>query len=263
MRRLVLVTAFVAAGAQAQDGPRFCPNRPSLESSACTTEPGRVHFEFSVADWERDDSADERTDTVLGGDFQLRLGLGPHTEAQLGWTPVGRVRTRDKATGGIERNRRVGDVRLGLRQNLRNPDGKGLSFGLEPFVTLPVGRRPVGAGDWGAGVVLPVTFDLTGTVNIGFTGEVDAAPDADGAGRHLQASGVAAVSVDVTDTLSATLEAELIRDRDPVDPATQAVAGAGLQWKVTSTRALYGEVVAGLNHDSPDLRVYAGLSALF
>lgn len=252
-----------ALAAAQEAGPRFCPNRPSLESSACVVPQGRVVVEMSVADWELDDSADERDDTILGGDFQARLGVGPATELQLSWTPVAYARTRDKASGSIDRVARAGDVRLAVRQNLRNPDGKGLSYGVEPFVTLPVGRAPVGAGDWGAGVVLPVTYDLTGQVNIGFTGELDAAPDQDGDGRHVQYSGIAAASFDLADNLTATLEGELIRDRDPVGHTTQALAGLGFQWKVQPLRALYAEAVGGLNHDSPDIRLYAGFAALF
>lgn len=44
--------------AHAEDEPRFCPTRPSLGGSSCTTEPGRVHFEISALDWQRDDQPD-------------------------------------------------------------------------------------------------------------------------------------------------------------------------------------------------------------
>ena len=243
------------AAAWGQEGPRFCPTRPSLEGSACTTEPGRVHVEFSIADWERDDQPDSRTDTWLGADFVARLGVGPSTEVQLGWSPVGYVRERDKADNSVTKQLRAGDIRLAVRQNLRNPDGKGLSFGAEPFLTLPVGRSPVGAGTWGAGLVLPVTYDLTDALNIGFTGEADAQPNEEDGGRHFRGSGVVAASIALTERLNATIEAEWIRDRDPVDPTTQALAGLGLQWELTPTHALYGEAVAGLNHLSPDVHI--------
>lgn len=251
------------AAAWGQEGPRFCPTRPSLEGSACTTEPGRVHVEFSVADWELDNQPDSRTDTWLGSDFVARLGVGKSTEVQLGWSPIGYVRERDKGDNSVSRQLRSGDIRLAVRQNLRNPDGKGLSFGLEPFVTLPVGRAPIGAGTWGAGLVLPVTYDLTDTLNIGATGEADAQPDEDGAGRHFRYSGVVAASIALADRLNATIEAEWLHDHDPADPTTQALAGLGLQYELTPTRALYGEAVAGLNQESPDLHLYMGMAALF
>lgn len=263
-KTVALIAILLPTAAYAQDdGPRFCPNRPSLQSSACTTEPGRVQFEFSVADWTLDDNAAERDDTILGGDFLARFGVTPSTELQLAWTPVAYARTRDKATGEITRVARPGDARLAVRQNLRNPDGKGLSFGVEPFVTVPVGRSPVGAGTWGAGAVLPVTYDVSDTVNVGFTGELDAAPDDDGDGRHFQYSGIAATSLAVTKTLSLTIEGELIRNRDPMEHVTQALGGVGMLWKYSKTRAVYAEAIGGLNHDSPDVQLYAGLAALF
>lgn len=249
--------------AWAQDDPRFCPNRPSLESSACTTEPGRVHVEFSVADWTLDDTVDARNDTILGGDFLARVGVGPSTELQVGWTPIAYARTRDKATGAVSRVARPGDARLAVRQNLANPDGSGLSYGIEPFVTVPLGRKPVGAGTWGAGVVLPVTYDVNDVVNVGFTGELDVAPDEDGRGRHFQYSGVAATSLSLSDAVSLTIEGELLRDDDPAGHETQALGGVGVTWKYSETRAFYAEAIGGLNRNSPDVQIYAGVAALF
>lgn len=254
---------LLPTAAWAQDDPRFCPNRPSLESSACTTESGRVHVEFSVADWTLDDTADERNDTILGGDFLARFGVGPSTELQVAWTPIAYARLRDKATGAVSRVARPGDARLAVRQNLAKPDGSGLSYGIEPFVTMPLGHEPVGAGTWGAGVVLPVTYDVNDVVNVGFTGELDAAPDEDGRGRHFQYSGVAATSLSLSDAVSLTLEGELLRDDDPAGHDTQALGGVGITWKYSKTRAFYAEAIGGLNRASPDVQIYAGVAALF
>lgn len=255
------------AGAGAGDGagsaPRFCPNRPSLGSSACITEPGRVQLEVSSIDWQRDDTPDSRDDRVSLGDFQARLGIAPATEVQIGWTPYGHDRQRDRLAGGIDRTSGVGDVRLAVRQNLRHPDGKGLSFGVEPFVTLPVGRTPIGGGDWGAGAVVPVTYDVGETLILGVTGEVDAAVDEDGDGRHLQGSGIVTLDIHLTDALTADVEAQMLRDQDPSGHATRVFAAAGLTHTLHGTRAVFVEGVAGLNHDSPDVRVLGGIAAVF
>jgi hypothetical protein len=258
-----LLLALLAVPAWAQEGPRFCPNRPSLGLSACTTEPGRVHLELSVADWERDDGAEERTDTILAGDVQARIGVGPSTEVQVGWVPAGYSRSRTKATDGVEKSARVGDVRLGVRHAFANPDGKGLSWGAEPFVTLPVGRTPVGAGTWGAGVAVPVTYDLSDTVNIGLTSEVDALPDEDGRGRHFSANEVVTLGVDLSDTLTGYLEGQVLQDNDPDDHVTQFFAATGLSLQPGKASAIWAEAVAGLNRDSPDIRVLGGMTALF
>lgn len=258
-----LAVALLATPAIAQDEPRFCPTRPDLGSSACTTLPGQVHVELSAVDWELDDAADARTDTVLAGDLLLRLGVGPRTEVQVGWTPFGHVRERDRASGSIETTDGVGDVRLAVRQNLRAPDGKGLSFGLEPFVTLPVGRYPVGRGDWGAGVVLPVSYDLGERANLAFTGTGEALPDEDGDGRHLSLTGIAGLGLELSDSVTAVGEVSVQRNDDPGGRRTLVLAAASLAWRPAKTWQLDALVTAGLNRDTPDLRLAIGGAVLF
>lgn len=257
------VAALVPAAAYAQDEPRFCPNRPDLGASGCTTEPGHVQFEVSAIDWQRDDTADQRQDTILGGDFQARIGVGPSTEVQIGWTPYGRVRTRDKASGAVETQRGIGDVRLGVRQSLSHPDGEGLSIGFEPFVTVPVGRSPIGEGDWGAGAVLPVSYDLSETWHANLTSEVDAAVNESGNGRHLAYSGIVGLGYDVSDAVSVVGELMVEQDNDPVEHATHALAAGSITWQPRHGLQLDLLAAAGLNRDTPDFRLLTGGAVLF
>lgn len=250
---------LVSPAAYAQDeGPRFCPNRPSLGESACITEPGHVQVEVSSFDWTLSRGADQREDTVVVGDVQARFGLTSTSELQIGWTPYGHVRTRDRTTGEIDRTGRVGDVVIGYRQNLRNPDGSGLSFGFEPQVILPVGRSPVGAGTWGAALVVPVTYNLSDKLNLSLTNEVDAAPDEDGRGRHFALNEVLGLGYDLTDQLTAVAEIQVERDRDPVDHQTRALAAASLAWQPRQGLQLDMLVGAGLDRDADDVRMLAG-----
>lgn len=241
----------------------YCPARPGLGTPACTIAPRRVSVETGLIDWTVADDPDGRTDTVLIGDTLVRLGVTDSIEAQFGWTPYGHVRLRDKANGQIDRIGRAGDVTLGLKANLRNPDGGKLSIAVQPFVTLPVGRTPVGAGDWGAGLVVPVTYDLNDTLNLQFTGESDAAVDGDGRGRHLAYSVVLGLSVALTRTLDATLELQAIRDDDPAGHTTQALAAMSLALMATAETQLDIGAVAGLDRAAPDAEVYVGISRRF
>ena len=265
MRWTIAVLALVAATpawAQA-DEPRFCPTRPSLGESGCTTEPGHVHLEASAIDWERDDDDQQRQDTVLGGDIQARIGLTATSELQVAWTPYGHVRTRDKLTGAIDTVSRVGDVRIGFRQNLQHPDGKGLSFAIEPSVTLPVGRQPVGAGTWGAGLVVPVTYDLSDKLNVALTNEIDAEPDQDGDGRHVLLNEVLGLGYGLTEQLTAVAEFQVLRDDDPSGHTTQLLAAGSLAWQPTHRLQLDALIGAGLNRDAPDVRILTGGAVLF
>lgn len=264
MKRLAATLVLLAATpAVAQEEPRFCPNRPSLGSSACTTDPGRVQMEASAFDWERDDTADERSDTIVAGDFLARFGVAPSTEVQVGWTAYGHARVRDKATGRISTESGTGDVLLAVRQNLRNADGDGFSFGIQPQVILPVGGEAIGAGDWGAGVLVPVSYDLSDALNLQFTGEADAAVDEDRDGRHLAYSGIVGLGYQLSKAVTLVGEVQVERDNDPADHQTRALAAGSIAWQPRSGLQLDLLAVAGLNHDAPDLRIVTGGAILF
>lgn len=213
-------------------------------------------------DWTRDRDDAEREDRFLPLDALVRVGVGARTEVQFAWSPLGHVRTRDG--GGLsDRRTRVGDVELAVRRSLRNPDGSGLSYGLQPFVVLPVGRRPAGDGTWSTGIVLPLTYDVTDVVNVGVTGDLRAQANESGRGRHFQATAIAAASLALTRKLTVTIEGELIHDDDPAGRELHESAALGLQWSFRRTRALYAEIIHGLNADAPDLQLMVGASALF
>jgi hypothetical protein len=106
-------------------------------------------------------------------------------------------------------------------RRLRFPDGSGLSAAVQPFVTLPVGRQPIGAGDWGAGLVVLITYDLNGTLNLQLTPEADQAVDADGSGRHFAYSGTIGLEIAISKAVSGTIEFQALRDDDPSGATTQ------------------------------------------
>jgi hypothetical protein len=258
---LFVLALALAAPAAAQERD-YCPARPGLGTPACTIAPGRVSVETSIADWERD-GADQRSDTILFGDTVVRVGLTDTIEGIVGWTPVGIARDHDKMTGTIDRGTAVGDAYLGLKANLAHPDGSGFSFAVQPFATLPVGRSPIGAGDWGAGLLAPLSYDLAGGVNVQLTPEVDAAVDEDGSGRHVAYSAVAGVEVPFTQALSATWEVQALRDQDPSGRSTQTFAAVSLAWMANDDLQVDVGGITGLNHSAPAARLYAGLSRRF
>ncbi|KQS01931.1 hypothetical protein ASG11_14015 [Sphingomonas sp. Leaf357] len=253
---------IVAAPAAAQDR-EYCPERPGLGTPACTISPGRVSVETALGDWTRDEDADQRSDTVLLGDTLMRIGLTDTIEAQIGFTPFGHVRTRDKLAGDIDSADRVGDAMLGFKANLKNPDGKGLSVAVHPFVTVPVGRSPVGAGDWGAGLVVPVTYDLSDALNFETTSEIDAAVDEDGRGRHVAFSETVGLGLALSKALTATAELQALRDDDPSGATTQMLAGVSLACVLGENLQIDAGANAGLNRDAPDMEVYLGVSRRF
>lgn len=238
----------------------YCPARPGLGTPACTIPPGRVSIETGLADWTLEDGLGERSDTVLLGDTLVRAGLTDRVEFQVGWTPYGQVRTRDATTGVVANARGVGDVMLGLGVNLANPDGSGFAVAVEPFVTLPTGGAAIGAGDWGAGVVVPMSYDLGRSFSLQLTSEVDAAVDGDRRGRHLAYGAILGLGFPLGDTLSATIEGQAMRDDDPAGATTQGYASLSFGWTPSDDWQFDIGGVAGLNGDSADVELYLGVS---
>lgn len=267
-KRIVASLAFGAMSvgvAQAQDKELrpFCADRPGLGTPACTIDAGHVMVELGGADWTLESDPAMRTDTLIAGDLLVRVGLTDTMEAQIGWTAFGHVRARDRITGRIDRSSGTGEMTLALRQNLTNPDGSGFSIALMPFATLPTGGNAIGAGDWGAGLIVPVSYELSDTLSLALTPTVEAAVDADGRGRHLAYGNVIGLTASLTKAVDATLEFQATRDEDPGGHKSQALASLSFAWQPKDGLQLDIGAIAGLNKASPDLELYLGIAHRF
>jgi hypothetical protein len=240
----------------------FCPDRPGLGTPACTIDAGHIDVELGIADWTLDKQPDQRTDTLEAGQLLVRVGLTASLEAQLGWTAFGHVRTRDRLTGVVDHSSGIGDLTVALRQNLRSPDGSGFSLAVMPFATLPTGGGAIGAGEWSAGVLVPVSYDLGEGVQIGLTGQIEAAADEDRDGRHLAYGGVAGLSLPLSDSLDATFEIAARRDEDPAGHSTEWLAGLSAGWMAKDDIQLDAGANFGL-HGAADVQLYLGVSRRF
>ncbi|MFW2830304.1 transporter [Sphingomonas sp. ID0503] len=263
MRYLILPLLLVASSAQAADR-ELCADRPGLGTPACTVEPGTFQLELGLADWTREDEGTERTDTLLAGDSLVRIGLDGRTEARIEWTGYGDVRERDRALHRtIAREDGVGELTLGLRRNLCNPDGRGFSLAVQPSVTLPVGGKAIGAGTWEASLIMPVDVEIGRGMTLSLSPELDAAADEHRNGHHLAYANILGVALDLTNAVTATIEAEAMRDRDPAHHVTEVYAAFSVAWQPANDWQLDAGVVGGLNHNSADVELALGLVRKF
>ncbi len=222
-----------------------------------------MQVELGLGDWTRETSATERSTQVVTGDALVRIGVGPTTEVQLGWTAYGRTRLRDRLTGVVARDDGTGDVLLSLRQNLLSPDGSGTTVAIQPFVTLPTGGDAIGAGDWGAGVLVPFGFGLSDRTSLAFAVSAEAAVDEDGDGRHVAVGGVAGISRDLSDVLNATLELAVTHDDDPAGASTPVLSGLSFGWQPGPNWQIDAGANVGLNRAAADIQLYFGVSRRF
>ena len=256
----VLLVGAAPALAEERD---YCPARPGLGTPACTIAPGHVSVETALVDWKLDDTTDSRVDTVTYGDTLVRVGITDIIEAEIGLTPYGHVRTRDKTIRAVTRDGGVGDLFLGAKVNLHNPDGSGFSIAALPFATAPTGGAALGAGDWGAGFLLPMSVDIGHSLSLQLTPEVDAAVNGSRVGRHVAYSAVLGLGFPIAKTLTGTVELQGLQDDDPGGAKTQAFASASLAWLPKPDLQLDLGGVAGLNRDSADVELYVGISRRF
>ncbi|MCU6454797.1 transporter [Sphingomonas sp. A2-49] len=263
MRRILAAVLTLAASPALAQEREYCPERPGLDTPACIVDRGRVSVETSLLDWTLDRQPNSRTDTILIGDTLVRVGVDDTVEARIGWTPYGHQRVRDRQTGAVDAVGQSGDVSFGLKASLHNPDGSGLSVAALPYVTLPVGGSRIGGGAVGAGLLIPVTYALGDTVQLDATPEIDAQPNAERSGRHLRYSVAGGATVELTKSLSAALEGQVIRDRDPDDRTTQTFAAVSLAWQARDDLQLDAICVAGLNAAAPDVQLAFGVSRRF
>ena len=260
------LVAILLAGtgiAQAQEARPLCADRPGLGTPACTVDPGRTVVELGGFDWTLDQDDAQRSDSLIAGDLLIRQGVTSNLEVQAGWTAFGTVRTRDKSTGAVTRSSGTGDITLAARYNLSNPDGSGFSAAIMPYATLPAGGSAIGAGDWGAGLILPISYSLNDVLGIALTPAIDAAIDGDRNGRHLAYGSVIGLSAALSDSVSGALEVQMTRDEDPAGHTTQALAGLSFAWVSNDRLQLDAGAVAGLNADSPDFELYFGITRRF
>jgi len=238
-----------AGGARAETPRDFCPDRPGLGTPPCTIDPGRLAVESGLLDWTRDEGEDD----LAAGDLLVRYGLTDRLEMQLGWTAF-------VDAGGRSG---TGDLFVALRRNLHDPDGSGFSVAVMPYATLPTASNGVGAGDWGAGVLVPMSYALPGGIGLELTGEADAAVDEDGDGRHFAYGAILGLDMPVSDAVEATVELSAKRDRDPAGATTELLAGLSADWKPAENLQLDIGANAGLNRASPDLELYVGIARRF
>lgn len=260
---ILIIVATFSATASAEVRRDFCPDRPGLGTPPCTIDPGHFALETGIIQWTLDKQDGERTDSFTFGDELLRYGLGSSTELQVGWQAYGIQRMRN-ADGTVAHSGGTGDVRVALRQNLRHPDGSGFSIAVMPTVTLPAGGDPLGAGTWAAGMLVPVSFKLSDSLNLTGTAEIDHAANANGTGHHLAYSGTA--GLEVSPSKAVTIAAEIMAQRDEGSggegAGTSELAGLSVAWMRSDSLQFDAGTNVGIYH-APDVDIYVGVARRF
>ena len=247
----------LAAGAGGDDS--ICTDRPGKGNNACTVPAGKLQLETDLIDWTRDDENGVRTDTILYTNPTLKLGLSDSADLQLNIAPYEEVRSR--AGGVTSRVGGIGDLFVRFKQRLTDSSAK-TQVALFPFVKLPTARRALGNGAVEGGLSVPVNIDLPNDVSLGISPEADLLLDSDGSGRHLGA--MTAINLGkMIGKVNVAAELWGQWDFDPARTQRQYSADVMATWLVRKNLQLDAGADFGLNRETPDVQVYAGISTRF
>ena len=245
---LGIVAATFAPTAASADDRDFCADRPGRGTPACTLAPGQAMIEVGVVGWDHDADAQSVNNAFNLADTLLRVGVTDTTELQIGLLAATNTRSRDRATGTVESATGVGDGYLAVRRGLAGDNGPAA---VEVFLTLPLGKPPAGAGDWGAGVLVPFEVSLPADFELALTPEADAAVNASGNGRHLAYGGVAGLSHPLGKKASFSAEFAGFEDRDPAGAAFDGRMAGAVAYQLSKTLQLDFEADLGVTHAAP------------
>ena len=245
--------------ARADDAPDLCVNRPGIGTPPCTLPAGRVMVEVGAMEWDHTAAPGVRDDTLTLADSVARMGIGQSTEVQIGLGGWGHERSR---TGSVITNARgLGDATIGLRHGFGSEDDAKLA--VQAFVSLPVGRAPNGAGDWGAGLLMPIALPLPSGFSLALTPEIDAAVNGSGHGRHVAWGGVAGLSHSLGKALSLGAEVSAYRDEDPDGASTDSRVDVVSAWRAGRSLQIDLEFDLGVSRGAPDRALIVGFARQF
>lgn len=258
---IAAAVASLGSGAAAEDLGPICAARPGKSTPACTVPAGHVQLETGLADWSLQEQKGERDTSLVIGETTFKYGLDDRSDFEVDLTPWQRTSSR---TGGIgEHASGIGDVTVAYKRQLAAPGGN-FQAAIMPFVKAPTAKRSLGNGKWEGGMLVPIGFSIADSpFSIGLTPEIDWAADGDGHGHHAAMAQVASIGWQASDKLNLSADVWGEWDWDPAGTNRQASADASVAYLVDDSLQLDGGANVGLNRQTPDIELYAGVSKRF
>lgn len=257
---LTLLTLTVPVAAQADESP-ICADRPGKATSACTTPVGDWQVETGFADWTLQKEGGERDTSLVIGETTVKYGVTDSADLEVDVTPWERASSR---VGGLHESASgFGDVNLIYKQRLTASDAAVQVVAMS-FVEAPTAKHSLGNGKWEGGLLVPIGYSIPKTpLSLTLTPEIDWVADADGHGHHAAMAQVASLGWQATAKLNLSAEIWGAWDWDPAGTTRQASADAAAAYLLSNDVQLDAGANFGLNRDTPDVELYAGVSKRF
>jgi hypothetical protein len=262
------VAIFAAAPLSAQDAPAgpidepapICTDRPTKGTATCTVPKGMIQVESDAIFWTRSDTGGERTDVLLYANPTVKFGLTDSSDIQVNLAP--QVEVRSRIAGQTVTQRGVGDLTVRFKQRLTDP-GDRVQIAVVPFVKVPTAERGIGNGEWEGGLVTSVQVPVgaaTLTVAPQFALLADSLEPED---RHIEFQGLVNLAFPMAPRTTMAVELWTAQNWDPAGTLRQYSADAAISHLLNNDLQIDIGSNFGLNQATPDLQVYAGISARF
>jgi hypothetical protein len=264
LRRLGLAAlALCAAGAAtaAADDQPICADRPGKGTGTCTVPAGHWQVETGLIDWTHDRSGGVTSDAFVIGSTLIKYGISSRADVEVDITPYQSV--REHGFGFHAHDSSFGDTLLRVKYLLTGDDSP-FEVALDPFVKLPTANHRLGNGKVEAGLAVPTGMALgKGPLSLFWTPEVDWRVDGDGHGYHAAMSHDVGLGWQVTDKLNLSGDLFAEWDWDRRGTGKQYSADGSAAYLVSNDVQLDAGANFGLNKQTPDIELYAGVSKRF
>jgi hypothetical protein len=219
-----------------------------------------IQVESGLVDWTRDQADGLEADSLVLGATAFKYGLSDRWHIEVDVAPY--VGTRVRGGSLHQSDSSFGD--LTFRSKYRLTSGDGVQVALLPFVKIPTANSSIGNRKVEAGLALPIDYSIPNSpFSVALGPEIDWLADGAGSGHHAAMVQVVGVGVQVAPRL--TLGADLWGqwNWDPAGTGKQATADGSVAYLVSDSVQLDGGANFGLNRQTADVELYAGVSKRF
>lgn len=229
-----------------EDLREMSTDRPDTTESPISVDAGHVQVELDLVAYGLE-RGPVRTSTVDVASSNLKLGLTHSTDLQLVIEPYHRERS-GMSSATMATTAGYGGTAVRVKHNLWGNDGGATAAALLPFVSRS-------GGAWGAGLAIPIGFELPGGFGSAVMPQIDVSDI--GGGSAISGMFTATTAHELAGPLAFYVEGAVMGSTDDVavqaDGGLTLAVGRDLQIDVGTRIGVIGEV--------PDIEVFTGVSA--
>jgi len=160
-------------------------DRPDVTESPYTVDAGHIQYETDFIRLVNENSEEQRTNTLLINQANLKIGLTGSTSIQIGFQTYGNQKETDIGSDITETTHGFGDVTFRIKQSILGNDEGNFAMALLPYVKFPTSKYDEDSRFEG-GLIVPMQYKLPGEWNLGFQVEVDRLKDLDQQAMHTE-----------------------------------------------------------------------------